>query len=386
MQRVGTLEAENRQLREASETAVSEVQLVRSEVDQARRAPAADHWSDTIKLYGNYRYRYEEIDVGARDTRTRHRIRARAGLAAQLSSDLEVGMRIAAGSESPRSGNTTLGRGGTSKDLFLDAAYARWQPFDGGYLVAGKMDNTFYRTQGTGLLWDGDYTPEGIAFGWAGQSLFLNSAAIWLESDSNRSNETTYWGLQGGLKLQPANNLTLTAGAGYVDIPVRGESVFFGDPDDFFGNSFTCTDPVAGEGCVYLNNYEELELFADLTVAGLPLPVVFFVDYVQNLDADEFDSGWLAGAKLGKTAAAGSWQLAYQYEDVEADATFGLLRDSNVGGGGTDISGHKFTGKYAVAKQWTLGVTWYLNNESGENATGRGTDLDRIVFDSVFKY
>ena len=381
MQRVTALEQENAELRESTASAVSELRLERAPVAAPSRP--ADHWSDRIRFSGDFRYRYEEIDVAARDVRSRHRLRARAGFVAQLPNAVEVGLRIAAGNESPSSGNTTLGSGGSSKDLFLDQAYATWKPFDGAYLSGGKMKNNFYRPQGSGLLWDSDYTPEGIALGWSGSGLFLNAAAIALESDSNRANRTFYYGVQSGFTIGLGEDLGLTAGAGYLDIPVQGETVFFGDRDDFSGNSFSCD----GDGrCTYNTDFEELELFSELTWRGLPRPLAVYAHYVQNLDADEHDTGWIAGTRLGKAGGAGSWDLGYQYERVEADAVLGLLRDSNVAGGGADIRGHKLFGTYAIDKQWHMGVTVFVDNESGENAFGTGRDYDRVVLDTLFKY
>lgn len=381
MQRVSALEQENAELRESTAHAVSELRLVRTPVAAPSRP--ADHWSDRIRLSGDFRYRYEEIDIEARDVRSWHRLRARAGFVVRLPNAVEVGLRVAAGNESPRAGNTTLGSGGSSKALFLDQAYATWRPIGGAYLSGGKMKNNFYRPQGSGLLWDSDYTPEGIALGWSGNGVFLNAAAIALESDSNRANHTFYYGVQSGFTLDLGEELSMTAGVGYLDIPVQGETVFFGDSDEFYGNSFGC----GGDGrCTYDNDYEELELFSDFTWRGLAQPLAVYAHYVQNLDADEYDIGWLAGARLGKADSAGSWDLGYQYERVEADAVLGLLRDSNVAGGGADIRGHKLFGNYAIDKQWHLGVRVYVDNESGENVLGAGRDFDRVVLDTLFKY
>ena len=63
---------------------------------------------------------------------------------------------------------------------------------------------------------------------------------------------------------------------------------------------------------------------------------------MKNDDADDLDTGYLAGFKLGKAKSKGSWQFQYQYEDLEADATLGAITDSDFMGGGTDGEGHKF--------------------------------------------
>jgi len=62
-----------------------------------------------------------------------------------------------------------------------------------------------------------------------------------------------------------------------------------GDDDDFFGNSF---DPQTN---AYLYDYEELELFADLSFTFLNKPALFFADFVQNQDAGEFDTAYAFG-------------------------------------------------------------------------------------------
>ncbi|MDH3994746.1 MAG: putative porin, partial [Gammaproteobacteria bacterium] len=71
-------------------------------------------------------------------------------------------------------------------------------------------------------------------------------------------------------------------------------------------------------------------------------------------------------------------------EDLEADATLGLVTDSDFMGGGTDGKGHKFTGKYALAKKWTVGAT-YFDGTRGQDL-GNDADYQRLMLDTVFKY
>ena len=106
-------------------------------------------------------------------------------------------------------------------------------------------------------------------------------------------------------------------------------------------------------------------------------------------DPDEYDTGWLAGLTLGKASSKGAWAIGYQYRDLEADAVLGLLSDSDFAGGGTDGKGHILTGAYCINKQWSLGVTWFLDNEAGEKnlaEQGGAVDYDRIMIDTKFKY
>jgi hypothetical protein len=176
----------------------------------------------------------------------------------------------------------------------------------------------------------------------------------------------------------------VTAGVGYFQLDSADNNSFFGDDDDFFGNSFMCSDPNDDSSCVYEFDYQEIEVFADLSMNIGDLPLSVFVDYVTNDDADDNDTGWAAGVKLGKAKTSGSWQLGYTYKDLEADAVLGLVTDSDFAGGGTDGKGHIFKGAYAMNKQWSLGLTYFLT-ETGEGA-GNQHDYDRIMLDTKFKY
>jgi len=377
--RLNALEQENDALRELSETTVSELELAQTEISKSRDARSASSWSERIKWNGDFRYRYENIDVEGRDRRERNRIRARAALVASLPSNTTVGLGVASGGSDPVSSNQTLGGGNDTKDLRLDLAYFTWKATDQISLTAGKYANPLFKPQKSALLWDGDWRPEGISSSWRSDNLFANFIGNWLESDTRRNNDEFAWGIQGGTTLALGENVNLTASLGYYDFPTKGNEPYF--DDDFFGNS-------AVDG-VYEFNYEMVEVGADLAMNMFGMPFDLFVNYVQNQDADDYDTGYLVGAKLGKAKAKGSWQFAYQYQDLEADAVLGLLSDSDFAGGGTDGKGHRLSGAYAINKQWNVGFTWFLNNESGEKNLadeGGAIDYDRIMLDTVFKY
>lgn len=384
-QRLSAMEAENANLREISESTVTELDLAQTEIADVVKGNSASSWAERIKVKGDFRYRYEEIDVEGKDNRERNRIRARAALIASLPSNTEVALGIATGGDDPVSTNQTLGGGGSTKDVRLDLAYFKWNATDKLYLTAGKMKNAFYKPQKSGLLWDGDYNPEGIGAGWASDHLFATFAGNWLESDGKKNNQQFSWGLQGGVMFD-LGPVSLITGVGYYDIPTRGKASFYGDDDDFFGNSFECSDPDDLSSCVYKYDYEEIEVFANLGMNLFDMPLNLFADYVQNQDADEFDTGYIVGAKLGKASGKGTWQVAYQYQDLEKDAVLGLLSDSDFAGGGTDGKGHRLTGAYGINKRWNLGFTWFIDNEAGENNLDEALSYDRFMIDTVFKY
>ncbi len=384
-QRLNALEAENANLREISRSTVTELEVAQTELAGVVGISSASSWAQRIKVKGDFRYRYEEIDVEGKGTRDRNRIRARAALIASLPSNTEVALGIATGGDDPVSTNQTLGGGGSTKDVRLDLAYFKWNASDKLYLTAGKMKNAFYKPQKSGLLWDGDFNPEGFGVGWSDKHFFATFAGNWLESDGRKDNQQFSWGLQGGVMFE-LGPVSLTTGVAYYDIPTKGKSSFYGDDDDFFGNSFGCRDHNDLSSCVYLFDYEEVEVFANLAMNILDMPLNIFADFVQNQDADEYDTGYIVGAKLGRASGRGTWQVAYQYQDLEKDAVLGLLSDSDFAGGGTDGKGHRLAGAYGINKRWNVGFTWFIDNEAGEGNLDAPLSYDRFMIDTVFKY
>lgn len=377
-QRLSALEAENSALRELSESTVTELGVAQTALSEVRNSTSASSWTDSIKLKGDFRYRYESIDVENVATWERNRIRARAELVAKLPNNVDVGIGVASGGDDPVSSNQTLGGGGSTKDLRLDLAYFKWNATKDLYLQAGKFKNPLYKPQKSALLWDSDWRPEGVSAGWNSGPIFATFFGNWLESDTRKSNDAFAWGLQGGVAFN-LGSAKLTTALAYYDFPTAGKSAFF--DDDFFGNS-----SVDG---VYLYNYEMIELGADIDMNLFGMPFSFYANYVQNQDAGDYDTGWRAGARVGKARARGDWEVAYHYQDLEADAVLGLLSDSDFAGGGTDGKGHIVKGAYGINKQWKVGLTWFIDNEAGEkNLADEGGALsyDRIMLDTVFKF
>ena len=146
----------------------------------------------------------------------------------------------------------------------------------------------------------------------------------------------------------------------------RGLGSFFGDEDDFFGNSF---DPVTN---TYLYDYEEIELFAGIGFSLFDRPVLVFGTYVQNQAADENDTAYSFGFKYGKASNRHDWDIGYMYKHLEADAAVGLLVDSDFGGGGTDAKGHVLKASYGLAKNLAAKFTYFINDaglKSGDPLT-----------------
>lgn len=357
---------------------------------QARAEEAAatkPSWADTIAFSGDLRLRAEIIDKEGSDKRDRARLRARLGATAKVSDEIDATIALASGNDDPVSTNQTLGNGFSSKDLRLDLAYADIHPetVKNLNLVLGKMKMPFIAVND--LQWDGDLNPEGAALKYkidAGDNvaILLNGGAFWVEERSS-DDETMLYGAQAALQMK-GDDTKLTAGASYFMYDnIEGFAPIY-DPLNGFGNTVDKTvDPVTGEtvSMTYANGYEILELFAEAAFnAGIP--VTISGNYVANQDADEDDTGYMAGIKLGKLKKPGTFDFSYSYRKLEADAVVGAFADSDSFGGGTDGKTHKLTLGYQVSK----GLSSHIAYFTGKDGLDDGNDYDRIQIDLVTKF
>ena len=372
VKRVENLEAENRQLRNTVQATSKEARAVASTPKNNEK-----RWTDTIAISGDLRTRYESFNIDGRDDRERSRVRARISLKATPTDNTEVAIGLASGGDDPVSTNQSLGGGSSTKDIRLDMAYFKWHARPGLTLTGGKMKTPFFRPGGNGLLWDNDLRPEGLAIRYASNRLFANGGLHFLESDTRRSNSRIAYGFQTGYKGKIELG-QLIAGVSYFKLGADGRGAWF--DNNFFGNTIACVDA----SCVYNNDFEELELFAELKTTITKYPLTLFVDYVQNQDASDHDTAWALGLKLGKASLPRTWEFGYTYQDVEADSLLGLWSDSDFGGGDTDTKGHIFKGAWAPNKNWKFGFTYFVN-ERGLHL-GEGEDYNRLQIDWAFKF
>jgi hypothetical protein len=358
-----SLEESNKQAAAKTEAVVDA--RIDAEIDEAVAEKvgeqlAAVSWAERIRWAGDFRYRYENIDYEGKDGRNRNRIRARTHLEADLSPTLQVGFGLSTGGDDPVSGNVTLGGGGTKKDIKLDLAYFDWSGLTDTNIVGGKVKNFLVRPAKTGLQWDGDWRPEGLGGIWDNGTFFAQGLGTWLVGDSKATSGTIFaWVGQAGVNLKLGETGKLKLGGGYASFDIAGLTPLFGDPEDFYGNSFVF-DPITGE-LVYKYNYHVWEAFAEYGFKLGDRPMLLFADFTHNTEADDNNTGYLIGAKYGSTKARGDWQLMYFYEKLEADAVVGLLADSDFGNGGTNAKGSVFSGAYAFSPNWNFKATYFVN-------------------------
>jgi nitrate reductase NapAB chaperone NapD len=359
------------------------------ESKQIAALPESIKWVENMKIYGDFRYRYENIDSQSNGSdnhgANRNRIRARVGVKADVTDEFSLDFRLASGSADPASSNQTLQNGFTSKNIWLDRAYFDWHPaaHPGFNLYGGKMPNPFYTVDQ--LIWDSDVNPEGIAVNYSTPlsdttRLMLNAGGFWMDyaADSNDLQDVGLWGAQAAVAKQFANDTELVFGGSFYDFGnLKGkESGEIFDKERGEGNTLA--------GNKYKYDYDILEGFAEYKFYTGDMPVALFGNYITNTAATHAeDSGWALGVKLNKAKKPGDWEFGYSYREVDADATIGALSDSDFNGGATNGKGHKFGLKYAVAKNMSAGLTYFLNEDTSDDYDD---NYRRLQADLKFKF
>ncbi len=358
--------------------------------------PDSAKWLENIKLSGDFRYRQETIDSqknGVDQPGTnRNRIRLRLGLDTKVTDEVDLGVRLASGVGDPASTNQTLENSFSEKQIWIDQAYFNWHPnaIKGLNVYGGKMPRPFYRAGENQVIWDDDVNPEGLAAKYVlpltkADNLYLNGGGFWLVSDSGDAGGAGLFGIQSYLKHDFENKDYLLGGMSLYSFGnLQGKEGLFkssGSGSSKFGNTMNGSGTTASP-FTYAVNYNVLEAFAEYGFKINDYPVNVYGTYVKNTAATSSkDTGWMIGTTFNKAKEPGSWEVGYNYRDVKADATVGVLTDSDVFGGGTDGKGHTFVGKYQFAKNVQGTITYFLTQRGAAH-----DDYRRLMADLVFKF
>jgi hypothetical protein len=250
--------------------------------------------------------------------------------------------------------------------------------------IGGKMNNPFYAVGKNQLIWDHDLTPEGLAAKYErpindNLKAYLSGGGFWVEErDSAGSVDSSLWGIQGYLKNKFDADTYLLGGMSYYDygnIEGQGDlATVWNGSAKWFGNN--------SSGGVFKSDFDIIEGFAEYGFKLVDFPVAVFGDYVTNTAASSEDQGWLIGFTFNKLKDPGSWQFGYDYRDIDADAVVGQFNDSDFVGGGTDGKGHRFNVAYQLAKNFEVGLTYFLDEKKNSD----DDKYHRLQADLVFKF
>ena len=335
---------------------------------------AIESWTNRVSFKADIRDRYEYIDQKGKAIRQRDRIRLRAQFGMYVSDNLGFTLGLATGADDPVSTNQSLDGGFSTKDMRLDLAFFDYKFNDVFRLIGGKMKNPFHRAGKNPIFWDSDLNPEGFALKFSSDLLY--GALVTFDVEERKTaDDTLMFGGQVMHDFALSDN-TLVAGLGYYDYSnLEGNiPLFDGKPR---GNT------VDADGRL-LYDYDIAELFLEYKMKVASQPFSFYGNYYQNIAADNLDTAYTVGFKLGKVKAAGSWDLGLAYLDVEADAVVALFNDSDFAGGNTDSTGYLLKAGYGLGNNMALGLT-YIDSEIGQSKAYQ-TAYDRLQLDFKIKF
>jgi hypothetical protein len=308
-----------------------------------------------IKWGGDLRYRYEMTDDKTTGSvkRNRHRIRARLKAKAKVNDRVDVVISVASGNQAVATTTQTLDDYGSNKTIDLDMAYFQYKVMDKFFIWGGKMKNTLYRVGKSDMVFDHDWTPEGLAFNYKHElkhfSFFINGSHIQIDERKSTKDDSAMNAAQLGFKV-PFAGTALTLGYGTLNFTnLKGY-----EPHSTSGNSVETVNSTS----VFSNDYQLQQIFLSYKLKIKGLGIETFGESIKNRKADSEDTGMIYGVKLGKAKKKGSWALRVNYRKIEKDALVGALSDLSTFGG-TDGKGMVYGLKYALSNNSIVGLTHF---------------------------
>jgi hypothetical protein len=399
-----------------------EAKELREESDQAFTKAAAaktgmPEWVSQLKIYGDVRARIDNISAeqeGVVD-RLRYRGRARVGLTAKMLDNFEAGIRFSTSDTDsayigdPISANATYQRNGSRKYAFFDLLYGKWTPLnkDGWMtsITAGKMENPFVISD---MEFDPDYDPEGIAIQGSRQlnkdhSLKWNLAAFALDELSSSSRDSYMLGGQVRWDGKYAPKEGYSQWESSLGLSVYG--INSADTLTAANASNVGTGNTRDDNGVLLYHYNPIVVDASITynLPHAPLyngafPIKVSADFMQNPAAPDNNTGWWVGFTLGKAGKKRTWEFSYRYKELQGDAWYEEVVDSDYGayygtsyGGksgyasGTNVRGHIFKAVYQPAASFNFTITYFLT-ELIDNPADTKSGAGRLLVDANWKF
>jgi hypothetical protein len=417
----------------------------------------------SAELYGDLRMRYEYRGAqlgpeakGIYDTDNRFRYALRLGVRGDLTDDFYYGFRLET-SQNERSTWNTFGSVGTSPyngpyskssySLYIGLAYLGWRPTSWLDISIGRVPQPLYTTP---MVWDSDYTPEGIVekvkFNYGPVDYFATLGQyIYQDTSPSSDFQASGGGLAGSLGDFSDNNaylLTWQLGATYhvdTNLSVKVAPVFY----DYVGHGNAAAGfygPFVGQGIdgfTFLpgasssgvpgafgtvTSYNQTGI-NDLFIFELPMEVNFkigsldaraFGDFSINLEGDDraraaytaapaaFPSGvqlnqdqamqfGLAvgnnlGLVYGTTAKKGTWEARAYWQHVEQYALDPNLLDSDFFEGRGNLQGLYVAFAYSVTDAIIGTVRYGVAERINDNLGTGGYNADLPLPNPINRY
>ncbi len=317
-------------------------------------------WMDNLTVSGDARIRFQRTDEESKDDRDRLRFRGRIGVGGQVNEQVAIGLRVSTGEErDARSDDQTATDGFDKKEVGIRAAFIDWTVADGLHLIGGKMEQPWISVGD--LVFDPDVCPEGVAASYkhklAGVEL-IASASQMVAMENKDDEEVTLAHAQVAAKLMPDLPFTVLAGA----------SLFAWDQAELLAED----DPA---------EYNIVEGFVEIGTTSR-IPVAVNAQVAVNTEADDDDTGYRLGVRLGNAKAPGSFETGYAYRYLEKYCVMPDFTDNGDTGDGTDVSVHIPYVRYVIAKNFDVKVQYAM----AERGLDDGHDLNTWKIDFSAKF
>jgi hypothetical protein len=385
-------------------------------------------WVDSVTWSGDLRIRHEQFwrdqpdpAAGLGPDRSRQRFRLRVSPEIKMGdfkAIVQVGTNISPTGTSEGeqlSTNATMDNAFSSKQIFFLRAYATWNPsfFKPMTIAAGKILNPFYTQYTNDLLFDNELNPEGLAEAFTFKvtdsvSVFANFGQFVLDEDNTGGNDQYMFAFQAGTELKFLNS-KLRLAAGMFDA-LNLDAGGINEPTLQQFNSRTAS-LTPGRTSPYVNDYDVFHLTGQFDTDLLGVPLQFSGDYLKNTTGviscvnnagnlpglcggvriEGQDEGYQVGFRIGKAFKANTWEWAYYYKWLQADAALSAFVDSDLGDGGTNRRGNIFWIGYNVTDFLNLKFKFFntkpLNTALCIGATSVSScrdEINRMQVDAQF--
>ena len=371
-------------------------------------------WSGDLRLRQGQFWRYGTGAVG--NDRSRQRFRLRFGPTIKMQ-DFKLEIRLASGSNSQVSANQSFDESFSSKPIQIDRLYVAWNPafYKPMTLTGGKMKNPFKNNYTRDVLFDSDVTPEGFAeqFTWRINPvirLFANFGQFVLNEEETEERDQWLFGYEGGFEAKLVNS-KLRLAVGFYD----AINLDAGGIEEVTLQQFNSRLTAGDKAAAYVNDYNVLNLNGSFETEVAGLPVNIQGDWVYNtagpvscsgignsvgscasgnVRVEDQDEGYQVGIRLGKARKAKTWEVAYYYKWLQADAVLSAFADSDFGDGGTNRRGNILWAAYNFTDFLQFKAKFY-NTKPLERGLCVGLpvdfnscndDIDRLQVDMVWKF
>lgn len=385
-------------------------QEVLQETKKEIQSAAAPEWTKRVRFSGDIRLRYQgdffNKDNGeflspsnptqilnSQTERDRFRVRARLGASAEITSQVEAGVRLSTGDTlNPVSSNQTMGTYSNKYSVAMDLAYLKFKPIEGLSLVGGRFANPFFFTD---LVWWRDLTMDGFSVTYQAKlsdalQPFVTLGGFPLQEVELSTQDKYLFAGQVGLYSKPRKDLWAKIGVAFYDyVHTRGTANDPAFPDQLNytapqfqqkGNTLFNIQPAISTPIYALAaDYRQLNITGMIDIGFWhPVHVLLTGDYVKNLGFDRASverltgvqvpsqtQGYLAGLTVGHSEIVKrwDWRVYGYYKYLEADAVLDAFTDPDFHLGGTNAKGWVMGADLGIGKNLWTSLKWVTTNE-----------------------